>query len=896
METTPEILGRSLDYVMSLAPKVRSTLLSHLVRWERYDEALPLARALAEDQGDSFKHRSTYARVLSVLGRAEEAAPIVSELSNLHPRSMYALGSQAELAMALGDLPEALKYCYLMVEVCAESVTAWRGLARVYLEAGQLEKAHANCRKALDIYKSQANPDSDSHPHVVDLRILERIYRLKGDNIFADDIESQLEDARKRDEVSIQAIFAEAVPVATPARKHRAARGVEEENVPEPEARPAEPVSEDVRSYLKSVFCYDNFRVKQEEVVSRAMAGEDQLVIMPTGSGKSLCYQLPAALGKRVVVISPLIALMKDQLDGLPSELASRATLVNSSIESDELERRLNDITRGRYNLIYAAPERLRQAPFLHALRRAKIDLFVVDEVHCVSIWGHDFRPDYLFIAQALEMIGSPPFLGMTATAGPEMRREIKERIGKNLIVTSAGTYRPNLILQVKNTSREQDKVREIERICRQESGCGIIYVNSRQNAEDIAFYLKTSGVDAGYYHAGMQSAERTRAQESFMIGKLRVMAATVAFGMGVDKPDVRFVIHFALPKSVENYYQEAGRAGRDGKPSRCVLLYSPSDKARLTGWMNAEALSVENVRSVYETLRRVIPQGGAVHEDDIIRESGFDERIVRVAVSLLERVGLIRRGLDVPTTLTLRVTPDVGWTPEFGEFVERARLRRGQKIALGLAELSARTGVLPHQIEGKLLEWRDEGVITCRASGRTMFIEYLNAGHSAKRALAEMLETHLATSAEKIDRLAAYAKTKRCRHWFISRHFGESIAENCGVCDNCAASSAPNNMGDEHILILRGIDSLPVRMAVRGLVKALVGAPRCPIQPHEWAHLGALSHHPTDRVEKLIGDLLAWGYIERDGNIIRPVLTLSMAGRRLVHGEVEGEPLPTSS
>lgn len=891
-------LAISSEGMFNLPPRLRLSLLNFLIRWERYEDALPVAEHLASEQSDGLLYRSMLVKILAALGRFDEAEAIVRELDEQHPHRLNALAAAGDLEMARGDLPAALKRYLQMIEISPETPKAFRRLAALYFAAGQIEKSHAYCRMALEHYEKTPDGKKDeSGPHPGLLRVLARIHRARGDDSLAAEIEKQLYTREMLEEASFREgiVSSETTVKPIPAPKLRTPATVPAATQTRPANPPPPPIPPEAAECLASVFGHHGFRIGQEEAAARALACQDLLITMPTGAGKSLCYQLPAALGRKVLVISPLIALMKDQIDGLPEALASDATLVNSTLESDELDRRQADIAAGRYNLIYAAPERLRQPPFLHALRKAKIDIVVVDEVHCVSVWGHDFRPDYFFIAPALDLLGNPTFCGMTATADPTMKAEIEEQIGRRLTFVSTGTHRPNLTLEVRHVSKGLDKLRELARICRSVTGSGIIYVNSRKKTEEIASFLRTSGVEAGYYHAGMQPEARVAAQEAFMTGRCRVMAATVAFGMGIDKRDVRFVAHYSLPRSIENYYQEAGRAGRDGLPSRCILLYSPSDKARLTKWIESEQIRMDDLKSVYHYIKRLIPSGsGPVHEDDILRDSVLDDTKTRVAVSLLERAGLIERRSDIPVSVTIRVRASLDAAEEgFAKFVAAARLREGQRIALEFADLSERTGIPLHELESRLFEWRDRGLISFRTSGRTMYINLCRVGAGARETLNGMIETHRSASVRKMERLIDYVRYSGCRHDFISRHFGDPPIRGCRSCDNCLKGTTPFKLNGDHIRILKGMLSLPIRLGKTGLVRALTGSSRCPIRPHEWPHLGAFSGMTQSSAEALIGDLIDWGYLERDGTMLRPLLSLTAAGRKLAvnGGRTQGEP-----
>lgn len=875
----------TLEGFMSLQPRLRLNLLNFLIRWQRYEDALPLVQRMVEEQPDGLLYRAMFVKALASLGRLDEAAAIVGDLDYQHSHRPNTLSAAGDLEFARGDLAAALKRYLAMLEVNPESPKAFRRLAALYLAANQPDKAHVYCRKVLD-HQATLKDQEDFGPHPTVLRVLAEVHKLRGDDSVATEILQELAE-REKDEEERMLERIQTTPRGTgkPVKPKPIPAAFETTEVPVSEtARPPAPtLPQEARDCLSTVFGHDGFRTGQEEAIARMLAGQDLLITMPTGAGKSLCYQLPASLGRKVVVISPLIALMKDQVDGLPEHLAARATLINSTLDSDELEKRQGDIAAGRYDLVYAAPERLRLPPFLHAVKRAGIDLFVVDEVHCVSIWGHDFRPDYLFISKALGHLGNPTFCGMTATAGPEMRREIESRIGRRLISVSTGTYRPNLRLEVHQVSKSLEKLRMLSRICHSEEGCGIIYANSRIKTEEIASFLRTAGVQAGHYHAGMDPESRVAAQEAFMTGKCRVVAATVAFGMGIDKRDVRFVAHFALPKSLENYYQEAGRAGRDGLPSRCMLFYSPGDKARLTGWNKSNLIRMDDLKAVYQSIKGIIPRGeGPVHEDDIVRDSGLEDTKARVAVSMLERAGLLQRGLDVPMSLSIRVRSLDGADEHFREFVDAARLKERQRISLDLVDLSGRTGTPPDELESLLFQWRDQGLLDFRTSGRMMYIRLCRADSGARAKLEGMLDAHKNTAERKVQQLAGYAKIEECRHNAISRHFGEAAVSNCTACDNCLKNAAPSMLTDEHLLILKGMQSLPIRLGKRGLVRALMGAASCPIQPHEWPHVGAFLGKTRSSVEELINDLTEWGYLERDGNPIRPLLVLTAAGRKM--------------
>ncbi len=331
---------------------------------------------------------------------------------------------------------------------------------------------------------------------------------------------------------------------------------------------------------LQKYFQFSAFRSGQKEIIEAIMQGRDVVALMPTGGGKSLCYQLPSIITKKIsVVVSPLIALMKDQVDVL-NKRGIPAVFINSTLSKESIVEEMKKIKTGKVKILYLAPERLNNAYFQNFLSQLDIFLFSVDEAHCVSQWGHDFRPDYLKIKEYVQKLKNRPIIAaFTATATSEVKDDIVEKLAlQNPKVFIRGFDRPNLKFLVQTNLKTQERYSEIIRIVKSLAGSGIIYTLSRKEAESIAKFLKDNGVVAIAYHAGMLPHRREKIQDDFMGNKIRIIVATVAFGMGVDKSDIRFVIHAGMPGSLEGYYQEAGRAGRDGKRAFCVLLHAKKD------------------------------------------------------------------------------------------------------------------------------------------------------------------------------------------------------------------------------------------------------------------------------------------------------------------------------
>jgi ATP-dependent DNA helicase RecQ len=338
---------------------------------------------------------------------------------------------------------------------------------------------------------------------------------------------------------------------------------------------------DDLLALLRQHFGYESFRPLQREIIDNAIAGRDVLALLPTGAGKSICFQLPALARNGITVVaSPLIALMKDQVDALHSR-GIGATAINSSLPYAEIQDRYRRMSAGEYSLVYVAPERLMQPEFLAFLKRQDVSTFAIDEAHCISQWGHDFRPEYRRLSELRTHFPAAPIMALTATATQRVRADIATQLGlRDPAVHVASFNRPNLHYTV--TSRDKAYERTLAVLQSSPQASAIIYCQTRKSTEALADRLRGDGILARAYHAGMSSEDRHRHQEMFLTDKARVICATVAFGMGIDKPDVRFVIHHGLPKNIESYYQETGRAGRDGDPSECILFFGKGDAVRL--------------------------------------------------------------------------------------------------------------------------------------------------------------------------------------------------------------------------------------------------------------------------------------------------------------------------
>lgn len=353
-----------------------------------------------------------------------------------------------------------------------------------------------------------------------------------------------------------------------------------------------------IHDYLKKYFGFDTFKGNQEAIIRNVLDGRDTFVLMPTGGGKSLCYQLPAVMKSgTAIVISPLIALMKNQVDAMRNFSTDDdvAHFLNSSLTKSEIARVKKDVLSGKAKLLYVAPESLTKEENIDFLKNVGVSFYAIDEAHCISEWGHDFRPEYRRIRPIIETIGRSPIIALTATATPKVQHDIQKNLGiLDADVFKSSFNRPNLYYEVKS---KQDVTKEIIKYIKNNLGkSGIIYCLSRKKVEEIAELLKVNGLKALPYHAGMDSATRTSNQDKFLMEEVDIIVATIAFGMGIDKPDVRFVIHYDIPKSLEGYYQETGRAGRDGGEGNCIAYYSYSDITKLEKFMQGKPIAEQEI------------------------------------------------------------------------------------------------------------------------------------------------------------------------------------------------------------------------------------------------------------------------------------------------------------
>jgi len=603
----------------------------------------------------------------------------------------------------------------------------------------------------------------------------------------------------------------------------------------------------DAVASLRQHFGFEDFREGQREVIGSILEGKDAVVVMPTGSGKSLCYQLPALILDGVtLVVSPLIALMKDQVDALLAR-GLPATFINSSIPESEQRARIEALRRREHKLVYIAPERFRSSRFNSTLQQIPISLFAVDEAHCISTWGHDFRPDYLRLRSVIKSLGTVQTLALTATATPYVRSDIIQQLGLNKPQTFvSGFDRPNLSIEVVHTEKEREKIARIRNLAREIRGSGIIYAATRKAVEQVGTKLKALDLKVSLYHAGLSDGQRAKAQDEFMSGRTQMIVATNAFGMGIDKPDIRFVVHYQMPGSIEAYYQEIGRAGRDGLPSTCVLLFNYADKNTHEFFIEGSYPEISVVKQVYDALAATELRRIELSTTEIARRiSERNEMAVQSALYVLERAGHIQRTAAV--------------------------LNRGGRGAQ----------------QGRSILMLDPAPVTqLRVDPR----DVARRGELERRKLRAMIE---------------FCYTDYCYRAHILNYFGDRHhARQCGTCGNCqpktsvpvvyepepvrvAGDASPRALTDDELLRVRKILACAKRMNGRFGKKLLVSTLRGSVAKqvltarlNELSTYGLLKDMAADELQTYIDALVERGCLKVKGGAYPTISTTELGDR----------------
>ena len=576
-------------------------------------------------------------------------------------------------------------------------------------------------------------------------------------------------------------------------------------------------VKEDIstaREVLKEYWGYDSFRPKQEEIVAAVLQDRDVLAILPTGGGKSICFQVPAMMKEGIaIVVTPLIALMKDQVQNL-NDRGIKALCVNAGMGRREVDLTLNNAAYGDFKFLYVSPERLGTRLFQSYVREMKISYIVVDESHCISQWGYDFRPDYLDIGKLRKLVDAP-VIALTATATPTVAQDIMERLGfEEKCLIKSGFERPNLSYIVR---RCEDKLGQLMNICANVAGTGIVYVRSRRKTEELAAYLAANGISSSFYHAGLGQDSRADRQQKWKSGQIRVMVCTNAFGMGIDKPDVRFVVHFDIPDSPEAYFQEAGRGGRDGKRSYAVLLWNDTDIRRMRQIETVSFPSLEYTEDIYHKVHAYfdIPydngEGRQLKFDieEFCRHFKLQRQTAYYAVKYIERTGhwTLSEDVDISTKIQIVTGRNDLYDLDFEESAMPLLLETLMRKYTGIFSyavpidedyMASCVRVTVPQLRQLLYKLSLEHVIRYIPNDHAtvLFLHHerlrpknLNLDPERYRFLKD--SAHVRTQ-----KMMDYVmEDEVCRSAYLLDYFGQEDSADCGTCDICRSAGAARSM-----------------------------------------------------------------------------------------------------
>lgn len=628
-----------------------------------------------------------------------------------------------------------------------------------------------------------------------------------------------------------------------------------------------QPLVAEPLAILRQYWGYQAFRPLQEEIIRSALSGTDSLALLPTGGGKSVCYQVPALCREGMcLVISPLIALMKDQVLQLQAKGISAAA-VHAGMSRRELDIIFENACNGAYKLLYLSPERLQTELVLGRIGRMNINLLAVDEAHCVSQWGYDFRPPYLQIAEFRALLPGVSVLALTATATVPVVQDIQEKLAfTHPSVFQQSFARQNLSYFVLYENKKREKLLDI---LRNVPGSGLVYLRSRGETKEVARLLQEHNIRADFYHAGLSQEERNAKQEAWMHGRTRIMACTNAFGMGIDKPDVRIVVHLNLPDSLESYFQEAGRAGRDGKRSYAVLLYAQGDADALRFHLHATYPEMDLVRKVYQALgsftQLAIGAGAGTSFDFdfqyFCQTYGLEQGPTHAALRLLEQEGWITLfdtgGLPARVHIfaSRETLYDYQLRNKQADIVTKVLLRAYPGIQASFSDISVQSMAkycnLPHDAVEQVLQLaQKEGILDYQPQKDKPQLTFIR-----ERVLPENLAVNTALfnfrkqrAEERIARAIQYAETRHCRSRQLLSYFGEQESAPCGICDVCTGRNESEVPADVFTMLERKIFSVlkQEKMPLEELLKAF--APR-----------------QQDQVAQVIDYLLDEGKMEAD-------------------------------
>jgi len=678
----------------------------------------------------------------------------------------------------------------------------------------------------------------------------------------------------------------------------------------------------DPLTILTTVFNHQSFRSNQKEIIDNVLSQKNTLAILSTGAGKSLCFQIPALIFDGLtVVVSPLIALMKDQVDNLEKKGVFEVAYINSMLDQASKERIYEQLKESKLKMLYVAPETFVDNILMSILKSCNISLIAIDEVHCISIWGHNFRPDYLRLRQVIRKLSTPPppILGLTATATEKVEEDIQKQLDVECDVFKDSFDRKNLLFSVLTLKSNIKKEELLKGLLERLKGSTIVYVNFIRTAEELATYLVGEGLSASYYHGQIEDKEeRRKIQNDFISGRTRIVVATNAFGMGIDKGDIRAIIHYNLPKSIESYYQEVGRAGRDQNISNCILLYSEEDEIKLRKLIKRNTPTVQQIKAVLDLLVAEKEEGDLIHVNikRLANDLKLDEVPIRLILHHLERRGAIKTSFKIFKRAKIRLINSKVESSEYGQetegIIRSEYFKENLNGWMDLEELSNSVQISIQKTNNIFRGLKAEGKIelierdVCTPIKINQEINEIGAGeiHDIFWRLEE-------SSMNKIGKVVEYARSEECKRKFILNYFGDEYSGECNACSVCnpflkidegikakeeledslrEKSDKSSKIASNIFELLKDSDFHPGRTFLANILRGSKSKQIINQNLQESRYYGILKDCTADEVIDIIDQLIEKGYlIKKQGssNFPRPLLYLTELAEKALEEKI---------